>query len=130
MSAALTVQNGISEGVAMSILLNALGIDPDDPEVVAERHDFHAYADLVTALVERRKELGLSQKDVAEAMGTRQSAVSAIETSSANPTIQRLQRYARALGVCLELGITLDTEPRADGAEHSSVRIEQSRSAA
>lgn len=96
----------------MTILLEALDVDPHDPEVVAEQQDFIVYADLIARLVDRRKRLGLSQKDVASVMGTRQSAVSAIETSSANPTIQRLQRYARALGVRLELGL----EIRDDGS--------------
>ncbi len=60
-----------------------------------------------------RKALGLRQADVARAMGTRQSAVSAIESSSANPSIARLQRYARALGERLTLG--LRAEPLGDG---------------
>lgn len=104
----------------MSIILRALGIDPSDPEVIAAQDDFNEFADLISALVQRRKALGLTQKDVAELMGTKQSAISTIESSSANPTIQRLQRYARALGLKLTLGTST---PAAD-AEWTPLRIE------
>lgn len=79
-------------------------IDPNDPGVVAIQEDFDEFADLICALVERRKALGLTQADVAVLMGTKQSAVSGIESSSANPTIRRLQRYARAVGTRIRLG--------------------------
>lgn len=96
----------------MTPILEALDIDANNPEVIAEQQDFTAYADLIAQLVARRKELGLSQTAVAAAMGTRQSAVSEIESSSANPTIQRLQRYARAVGARLELhSVDVNTTP-------------------
>ena len=88
----------------MSDVLEAFGIDPSDPDVLAEQEDFDVFADLILALVQRRKKLGLTQSDVAKAMGTKQSAVSAIESSTANPTRRRLQRYARAVGARLDLG--------------------------
>lgn len=88
----------------MSIILDSFGIDPCDPNVVAIQEDFGEFANLISGLVERRKARGLTQADVAALMGTKQSAVSAIESSSANPSIQRLQRYARAVGTRLTLG--------------------------
>lgn len=87
----------------MALLLDAFGIDENDPEVIAIEEDFNDFADLISNLVKRRKALGLKQIDVAKRMGTKQSAVSAIESSSANPTIQRLQKYARAVEAKLEL---------------------------
>lgn len=87
----------------MSLVLDSFGIDPNDPEVIAIQEDFNDFAELIAVLVERRKMLGLTQTEVARLMETKQSAVSAIESSSANPTVQRLQRYARAVGARLML---------------------------
>ena len=94
----------------MGIVLESLGIDRNDPEVTAAREDFDEYADLVLALVARRKALGITQKQVAAAMHTGQSAVSAIEATGGNPTIRRLQRYARAVGARLILDARDDAE--------------------
>lgn len=98
----------------MSIILEGLGIDSADPEVVATQEDFNEVADLIASLVRHRKALGMTQADVATAMGTRQSAVSAIESSSANPSVGRLQRYVRALGERLSLGVRSELLGRDD----------------
>jgi predicted NBD/HSP70 family sugar kinase/transcriptional regulator with XRE-family HTH domain len=58
-----------------------------------------------------RKRLKLSQKQVADLMGTTQSAVSDLEGSRVEPQLQTLQRYALALGGRLELAMTIDNEP-------------------
>lgn len=97
----------------MPIVLEGLGIYPANPEVVATREDFDEVADLIAWLAAHRKALGMTQADGARAVGTRQSAVLAIWSSSANPSIARLQRYARALGERLVLG--LRAEPLGDG---------------
>src|SRR3954463_10478698 len=57
-------------------------------------------------LTAARRKAGLSQREVAERMGTTQSAVSRVESGSAVPSIDFLDRYARALGtpLTLELG--------------------------
>ena len=96
------------------MLLESLGIDPQDPEVAEAAEDFNEFADLMSVLVARRRALGKTQTEVAREMGTKQSAISAIESSSANPSIQRLQRYARALGVQLKLGTTTPSLRRSD----------------
>ncbi len=91
----------------MSLIFEALGSDGEDVEVIAAQEDFHDFADLIVSLVELRRASGKTQQDIAEIMGTKQSAVSEIESSSANPSVQRLQRYARAVGARL----LLDAEP-------------------
>ncbi|MDP8923007.1 MAG: helix-turn-helix domain-containing protein [Chloroflexota bacterium] len=53
---------------------------------------------LVANLVERRRELGLSQTDVAARMGTSQSAVARLESGGADVRLTTLERYAAALG--------------------------------
>ncbi len=53
---------------------------------------------LVAHLVERRRELGLSQTDVAARMGTSQSAVARLESGGADVRLTTLERYAAAVG--------------------------------
>lgn len=100
--------------IVMSIIVEALGINSNDPVVRDEQQDFHDFADAISVLVERRRSLGLTQAEVARRMNTKQSAVAAIESSSANPSVQRLQRYARAVEARLTLAVQVgvDTQLR------------------
>jgi transcriptional regulator with XRE-family HTH domain len=52
-----------------------------------------------------RGEQGISQAEVASAMGTTQSAVSDLERGATDPRLSTLQRYARAVGCVLHIGI-------------------------
>ena len=52
----------------------------------------------VAQLAERRRQLGLTQRDVAERMGTTQSAVSDLEAGRTDPRWSTVQRYAAAIG--------------------------------
>ena len=87
----------------MGLVLEALAIDENNPEVVAAKQDSHALSDVIAALVKKRRQAALTQERVAEAMNTKQSAVSDIERSSANPSVERLQECARAVGLRLVL---------------------------
>ncbi len=49
-------------------------------------------------LVSRRRELGLSQTQVAARMGTSQSAVARLEAGQGDIRLSTLERYAAALG--------------------------------
>ena len=49
-------------------------------------------------LVTRRRELGLSQTQVAARMGTSQSAVARLEAGQGDVRLSTLERYAAALG--------------------------------
>jgi transcriptional regulator with XRE-family HTH domain len=49
-------------------------------------------------LVSRRRQLGLSQTEVAARMGTSQSAVARLETGQGDVRLSTLERYAAALG--------------------------------
>lgn len=58
-------------------------------------------------LVARRRDLGLSQAAVAERMGTKQSAVSELETGETpNPTLNTLVSWAAAVELELQLRFT------------------------
>ena len=80
-------------------LLAELGLDPTDPEVQEGVEDAEAVARLLRTLVDVRRRSGLNQTQVAEAMGTTQSAVSDLERTAGDPRVSTLQRFARAVGV-------------------------------
>jgi transcriptional regulator with XRE-family HTH domain len=55
--------------------------------------------ELIRVQLQRRREaLGLSQRDVADQMGTSQSHVSELETGTTNPNLPTLERWAYTLG--------------------------------
>ena len=53
---------------------------------------------LVADLVARRRELGLSQAEIAARMGTSQPAVARLESGAADARLTTLERYAVAVG--------------------------------
>jgi predicted XRE-type DNA-binding protein len=58
--------------------------------------------ELLMALKAARRQSKVSQKDVASAMGTTQSAVSELESISADAKISTVERYARAVGYSVQ----------------------------
>lgn len=76
-----------------------------DPDADAARKDAYIRANLIRALAQMRTKLGMTQRDVALAMRTTQSAVSDLENGLTDPRLSTLQRYARA--VQSEIGIDL-----------------------
>lgn len=50
-----------------------------------------------------RRKAGLTQREVAERMGTTQSAVSRVESGTAEPSLDFVERYARAVGETITL---------------------------
>nr|WP_246405311.1 helix-turn-helix domain-containing protein [Nocardiopsis algeriensis] len=98
-----------------------LGIDAEAPEQQEADQDVQEFVSLIDALVELRKQQGLTQSDVASAMGTTQSAVSEIESVANDPRISTVQRYARAVCARLQFrvrvaGPALDTSGGATGS--------------
>lgn len=73
-----------------------LGEIAADPDARAAYEDALLREGLLESLVNARKRL--SQKTVASAMGTTQSAISDIENGRVDPRLSTLQRYARAVG--------------------------------
>ena len=62
-----------------------------------------------TEMAKKRRELGLSQTEVAARMGTSQSAVARLESGDADVRLSTLERYAAALGWKLQLSLEEDT---------------------
>jgi predicted transcriptional regulator len=61
-----------------------------------------------TEMARKRRELGLSQTEVAARMGTSQSAVARLESGDADVRLSTLERYAAALGWKLQLSLEED----------------------
>jgi len=78
-------------------------LDPDESEVAAARA-FHDALIRAYRLAEMRREIGLTQTDVAKSMGVSQSRVSAIERGKvASSEVDTLRAYVAALGGKIEI---------------------------
>ncbi len=60
---------------------------------------------LVLQIIKLRQERGMTQTDLARAIGTRQSNVSRLERFDANLTVGTLEKVAQALGVNLRIDL-------------------------
>jgi transcriptional regulator with XRE-family HTH domain len=78
-----------------------------DPEFKAEYDALEEEFSIFDALVEARRQAGLTQEEVARRMGTKPPAIARLESSGGqkkpSPTLNTLQKYAKALGCRLEL---------------------------
>lgn len=61
---------------------------------------------LVEMIIKERIKRGLTQKELARRIGTKQSAVSRLESGSCNPSISFLQKVADALNVKLKVSLS------------------------
>lgn len=59
--------------------------------------------ELVAQLIVRRKELGLSQRDLAGRTGLKQSAIARLEREGVIPRLDTLEKVSKALGLRLAL---------------------------
>lgn len=61
------------------------------------------YYNFLGRVIDRRKELGLSQRELAERLGTHQSAISRLESGEHNISLGKLIEIAEALHADLDL---------------------------
>jgi ribosome-binding protein aMBF1 (putative translation factor) len=61
--------------------------------------------ELVLQIIKLRQKRGMTQSDLAKAIGTRQANVSRLERFDTNLTLGTLEKVADALGVNLEIGL-------------------------
>lgn len=54
--------------------------------------------DMARELIAARHRAGLTQAEVAQRMGTSQSTIARLESGGRQPSMQTVQRYAKALG--------------------------------
>lgn len=60
---------------------------------------------LAEVLIRQRIEKGFTQAQLAKKIGTKQSAISRLESGDYNPTLEVLKKVARALGSKIEISL-------------------------
>ena len=61
--------------------------------------DIKAIHAVLDALLAKRKEVGISRKDMAQRLGVSDYILKEFESEMSSPTIAMVQKYARALGI-------------------------------
>lgn len=74
-----------------------------NPEFKREYDKLQPEYELIHKLIEARIKKKLTQKDIADRMGTKQSALARLESGRANPTLSFVQKLATALGTDITL---------------------------
>ncbi len=74
-----------------------------NPEFRAEHEATRVDFEVAKALIEARTSMNMTQKELAERSGIRQSNISRIENGSCSPTIATLQLLAKGLGKQLSI---------------------------
>ena len=87
----------------MSDLKNYLAQQMEDPAFAAEYEAQRPEYEAIRAVIAARLACNMTQKELAEKTGIRQSNISRIENGSASPTIDTLARIAAGLGKQLKI---------------------------
>ncbi|BAX90253.1 transcriptional regulator [Mycobacterium shigaense] len=81
-------------------------LSPEDRAVFDEAYATASLAmELAETAYRARETAGLTQAELARKMGTTQSAIAAIESGARTPTVELLERLARACGRRLTISI-------------------------
>jgi ribosome-binding protein aMBF1 (putative translation factor) len=87
-----------------------------DPEFRAEYDALEAEFALASALIAARSRAGMTQEQVAKAMGTTQAVIARLESGRTKPSTRTLERFAKATGTRLRItfdpACPRDKEPR------------------
>ncbi len=70
-----------------------------------EIEEIEALASIVSAIIDKRNEMGLSQRDLAELCGIPQSSVARIETFKTTPNVETLIKLLQPLGLKLIVSV-------------------------
>ncbi len=76
-----------------------------DPETAKEYEDLRPRYEVISQIIEARDEQGITQAELAERTGIRQSNISRLEGGNYNPSLEFLSRIAK--GLDMELHIEL-----------------------
>ena len=74
-----------------------------NPKIRAEYERLQPEFALINEVLRARSEKGITQKDLAERVGTKQSVISRLEAGRANPSVAFLKKLAQALNSHLEI---------------------------
>lgn len=82
----------------------------NDPEFKKEWERSELEYQVARQIIKIRKELGYTQKQVAQMLDTKQSAISRIENGDQNMTLAMMNSVAKALGGHVKITIETDQE--------------------
>ncbi|WP_296955004.1 helix-turn-helix domain-containing protein [uncultured Dialister sp.] len=74
-----------------------------DPEIKKEYDALEPEFTLIQAMIDARRETGLTQQELAKRTGITQADISKIENGNANPSLKTLQRLAAGMGRKLKI---------------------------
>ena len=74
-----------------------------DPETKAEYDALTPEYDIIQAMIDARKEMNLTQKELSELTGITQADISRIENGTRNPSLSMLKRLAAGMGMILKV---------------------------
>lgn len=74
-----------------------------DPDLRAEYEALEPEFSLMQAMIDARRDAGLTQKQLSERTGISQSDISKFESGGGNPSLKTLQRLAAGLGMCVKI---------------------------
>jgi len=60
---------------------------------------------IIEMIIKKRIEKGLTQKELAKKIGTKQSAISRLESGTYNPSLSFLRKVSEALGTKLKISL-------------------------
>ena len=89
--------------IAMDDLERFLNEQMQDPEFAAEYEALQPEYEAIRAVIGARIESHMTQKQLAEKTGIRQSNISRIENGTSSPTVETLARIAAGMGKKLKI---------------------------
>lgn len=77
-----------------------------DPAVKKEYDKLAPRYTVISELISARINKGFTQKEMAEKLGTKQSAVARLESGDVNPSLGLLQKFAQVMGYKLTIHLS------------------------
>lgn len=87
----------------MRTLEQALAEQMKNPAFRAEYEALEPEFAIIQAMIDARKDSGMTQKELAEATGIAQADISKLENGNANPSLKTMQRLASGMGMKLKI---------------------------
>ena len=77
----------------------------EDAEFEKEYNNLKPRYDIISQIIEARKSMDMTQKELAERAGTKKSNISRLESGSYNPSLDFLIKIAKSLGKDISINI-------------------------
>lgn len=74
-----------------------------DPEFKKEYEALQPERAVMQAIIDARKQTGITQKELSERTGIKQGDISKLESGNGNPSIRTLQRLADGMGMHIKI---------------------------